>query len=49
MAALPPYAPRELVAERLPFIFPRGTPNRTHCVNEVAASTVFARALHRRA
>ncbi len=41
MSALPPYAPRQLVAERLPLIFPDGTPNRTYCVRELAASTVF--------
>lgn len=39
---LPPYVPRELVAERLPLIFPEGTPNRVYCVRELAASTVFA-------
>lgn len=39
---LPPYATRELVAERLPLIFPEGTPNRVYCVRELAASTVFA-------
>lgn len=38
---LPPYATREQVAERLPLIFPPGTPNRTYCVRELAASTVF--------
>lgn len=37
-----PYAPRELVTERLPLIFPEGTPNRTYCVRDLAASTVFA-------
>lgn len=42
MAKLPPYATRSLVAERLPLIFPEGTPNRTYCVRELAASTVFA-------
>lgn len=42
MAQLPPYAARSLVAERLPLIFPEGTPNRTYCVRELAASTVFA-------
>jgi hypothetical protein len=41
MAFLPPYAPRELVAERLPLIFPEGTPNRPYCIRELAASTVF--------
>ncbi|MGY0782516.1 BsuBI/PstI family type II restriction endonuclease [Azospirillum argentinense] len=41
MPALPPYATRELVAGRLPLIFPEGTPNRTYCVRELAASTVF--------
>ena len=39
--SLPPFATRELVAERLPMIFPEGTPNRTYCVRELAASTVF--------
>jgi hypothetical protein len=39
---LPPYAPWELVAERLPLIFREGTPNRTYCVRELAASSVFA-------
>ncbi|MBU0885397.1 restriction endonuclease [Pseudomonas helleri] len=38
---LPPYVPRELVAERLPLIFPEGTPNRTYCIRELSASTVF--------
>lgn len=38
---LPPYVPRELVAERLLLIFPEGTPNRTYCTRELAASTVF--------
>lgn len=42
MSALPPYASRKLVAERLPLIFPVGTPNRTYCIRELAASTVFA-------
>lgn len=39
---LPPYVPRELVAERLLLIFPEGTPNRAYCTRELAASTVFA-------
>lgn len=38
---LPPYVPRDLVAERLPLIFPEGTPNRTYCIRELSASTVF--------
>jgi len=41
MTQLAPYVPRELVAERLPLIFPEGMPNRTYCVRELAASTVF--------
>ena len=41
MNDLPPYASRELVAERLPLIFPEGTPNRIYCTREMAASTVF--------
>ncbi|MBI3993508.1 MAG: restriction endonuclease [Candidatus Lambdaproteobacteria bacterium] len=38
---LPPYVPKSLVAERLPLIFPEGTPNRPHCIWDVAACTVF--------
>lgn len=41
MSPLPPYVQRSLVAERLPLIFPEGTPNRTYCIRELAASTVF--------
>ena len=41
MSKLPPYVSRDLVAERLPLIFPEGTPNRAYCVRELAASTVF--------
>lgn len=40
-AMLPPYAPKELVLERLPLIFTEGTPNRQYCVRDLAASTVF--------
>lgn len=42
MKTLPPYAARELIGERLPLIFPEGTPNRTYCIRELAVSTVFA-------
>lgn len=41
-AGLPPYMPREGVAERLPLIFPEGIENRGYCTRELAASTVFA-------
>lgn len=41
MAALPPYSTLELVAERLPLIFPEGIPNRRYCTRALAASTVF--------
>lgn len=41
-AKLPPYAPREIVAERLPLIFPEGIENRAYCIRELAASAVFA-------
>lgn len=41
MSALPPYVSRELVAERLPLIFPEGTPNRIYCIRDMAVSTVF--------
>jgi hypothetical protein len=39
--ALPPLLSRERVRERLRLIFPEGTPNRTYCTRELAASTVF--------
>jgi hypothetical protein len=39
--SMPPYATKELVRERLPLIFAEGTPNRSYCIREVAASTVF--------
>lgn len=39
---LPPYVTRELVEERLPLIFPEGTPNRVYCTRQLSASTVFA-------
>jgi len=42
MTSLPPFAPKEVVAERLPLIFPEGIPNRTYCVRDLAASAVFA-------
>lgn len=41
MAATPPYVAWTLVAERLPLIFPEGTPNRGYCTREMAAKTVF--------
>ena len=42
MSDLPPYVPRDVVAERLPLIFPEGTPQRGYVTREMAASTVFA-------
>jgi len=42
MGSLPPYVSRTVIAERLPLIFPEGTPSRGYCVRELAASTVFA-------
>lgn len=42
MTVLPTYVTRDTIAERLPLIFPEGTPNRIYCVRELAASTVFA-------
>lgn len=38
---LPTYVPRDVAAERLPEIFPEGTPQRNYCTREMAASTVF--------
>jgi len=39
--SLPPYIDRTSIYERLPIIFPEGVPQRTYCVREAAASTVF--------
>ena len=39
---LPPYATRDLIEERLPHIFPEGVPNRSYCIRQLSASTVFA-------
>lgn len=39
---LPPYVTRDLIEERLPLIFPEGTANRTYCVRQLSASTIFA-------
>jgi hypothetical protein len=41
MTGLPPYVSWEDVAKLLPKIFPEGTPNRSYCVRELAASTIF--------
>jgi hypothetical protein len=41
MSSLPKYVSRELIAERLPLIFPEGTPNRNYCIRELSASTIF--------
>lgn len=38
---LPPLAPVELIHERLQTIYPGGSPNRTYCVREMAAKTIF--------
>jgi hypothetical protein len=39
---LPPYAPYELVQERLLAIFPEGFEYRNYCTRESAASTIFS-------
>jgi hypothetical protein len=39
--SLPPYINRVTVHERLKIIFPEGVPQRTYCVREAAASTIF--------
>lgn len=41
MSAFPPYVTHELVAQRLPLIFPEGIPNRTYCIRDLSASTIF--------
>ncbi len=38
---LPPFVSHDEVQRRLMLIFPEGTPNRTYCTREIAASTVF--------
>ncbi len=38
---LPPYINRATIHDRLRVIFPEGVPQRTYCVREAAASTVF--------
>ncbi len=40
-SAVPPLCPRSTVQDRLLRIFPEGTPNRSYCTREIAASTVF--------
>lgn len=42
MSSLVPFVGKETVAERLPLVFPEGIENRTYCVRDLAASTVFA-------
>lgn len=42
MTQLPKLASRETIEERLPLIFPVGTPHRNHCIRRIAASTVFS-------
>lgn len=39
--SLPPYVSRKVIHERLQVIFPEGVPQRTYCIREAAASTVF--------
>jgi hypothetical protein len=39
--SLPPYIDRAIIHKRLQVIFPEGVPQRTYCVREAAASTVF--------
>jgi hypothetical protein len=38
---LPKYSTWELVAERLPAIFPVGTAQRNYCIRELSAKTIF--------
>jgi hypothetical protein len=39
--ALPTLPPLRLISERLPLIFPEGTPHRTFCTRDVAAKTIY--------
>jgi hypothetical protein len=36
-----PYVNREVISERLPIIFPEGTPNRNYCIRQTAAIAIF--------
>ena len=36
-----PYVSKAVIAERLPAIFPEGTPHRRNCVSDIAASVGF--------
>ena len=36
-----PYVPKTVISERLPIIFPEGTPNRGNCTSDIAASAIF--------
>lgn len=38
---LPVYAKWELIAERLPIIFPKGIAQRNYCIRELSAKTIF--------
>ena len=42
MSRLAPFVSKDLIGERLPLIFPQGTPQRLYCTRDLAASTVFA-------
>jgi hypothetical protein len=35
------HVPLATIVERLPLAFPEGTPNRTYCIREMAAKTIF--------
>lgn len=39
---LPPLPPLETIAERLSLVFPEGTSNRSYCIRDLAAKTVFS-------
>lgn len=39
--SLPPVASWQEISARLPVIFPQGTPNRDHCIWDIAAKTIY--------
>lgn len=41
MINLPSFVPKKIIAERLPLIFPEGTPNRNYCIRDLAAGAIF--------
>ena len=41
MSTMVPYVSREDISQKLPIIFPEGTPNRNYCIRDTAAVAIF--------